>query len=77
LQPQSHLSVFLATPARLRSLDQQSLAPPHPHASGGADVVRGRSARGALLGDPLPVGLLALQGFCASLAVSRLPGLDL
>jgi hypothetical protein len=41
-------------------LGQQSLATRHPHASGGADVVRGHPARGAIPGDPLPVGLLAL-----------------
>jgi hypothetical protein len=65
-----YLSVFLAAPARRRLLGQQSLAPRHSHASGGADVVRGHPARGALPGEPLPVGLLALQGFCASLAVT-------
>ncbi len=69
LEPQSHLSVFLAAPARRRMLGQQSLATRLPHSSGGTDVVRGHPARGALPGDPLPVGLLALQGFCASLAV--------
>ena len=62
--------IYLSFPARRRIVGQQSLATRHPHASGGADVVRGHSARGAISGDSLPVGLLALQGFCASLAVS-------
>jgi hypothetical protein len=77
IQPQSHLLVFLAAPVRHRMLGQQSLATRHPHASGGADVVCSHPARGALPGEPLPVGLLALQGFCASLAVSSSPTIPL
>jgi hypothetical protein len=44
-------------------LGQQSLAIRDPHSSRGADVVRGHTARGAISGEALPVGLLALQGF--------------
>ncbi|MDV2994504.1 MAG: hypothetical protein N4J56_004158 [Chroococcidiopsis sp. SAG 2025] len=60
IQPQSHLSVFLAAPARCRILGQQSLATRHPHASDGADVFCSHPARGAIPGNPLPVRLLAL-----------------
>jgi hypothetical protein len=77
IQPQSHLFVFLAAPVWHRMLGQQSLATRHPHASGGADVVRSHPARRVLPGEPLSVGLLALQGFCASLAVSSSPTIPL
>src|SRR5262249_41272140 len=57
MESPSYLPGVLALPAPTRTVDQQCLAAGDAGSRASTDVIRGDPARGAIPGNPLPVGL--------------------